>query len=222
VIIFLDTQVSFFFIFIFIFLLHKFVSDNLKKIFEKKMLSKLALFFFIFSVISARSIVDLILEEPELGEAKKWGQKTGLIENMDISQYGSEISLIIPSNTALRRYETEFPGRKEHLQSDEDDLQTLMLLAATDHAISPEDIKAGLYEDDDSLVSLLSQTASISKEGLLCLSPGSRASCSDEKEPCCAQIDLNKTFKADDGYIFLIERVLHPDELIDKFKSMGI
>lgn len=52
----------------------------------------------------------------------------------------------------------------------------------------------------------------------VCVSDYTRtASCDDPNTlPCCAMIDLDNVIKAEDGYIYLIDSVLMPQEVVDK------
>lgn len=52
----------------------------------------------------------------------------------------------------------------------------------------------------------------------LCVSDYTRALPCDDPDslPCCANVDLRHPLEAENGYIYMIDRVLLPQELIDK------
>ncbi|EPT27437.1 fasciclin domain protein [Toxoplasma gondii TgCatPRC2] len=168
-----------------------------------------------------KSIVDIIKTNPKLSAAREWAEESGILQKVDLSHYGDKVTIVLPSNRAFKELQANHPTWKAQLVSNSEDVETLILFASTDHSVTPEEIKAGKYEDTDSLVSILSEYSSISRSGRLCVSDYTRALPCDDPDslPCCAKVDLRNVLEAEDGYIYLIDQVLLPQELIDKLED---
>ncbi|PFH32496.1 hypothetical protein BESB_018140 [Besnoitia besnoiti] len=168
-----------------------------------------------------KSIVDIIRTNPKLSAAREWAEESGILHKVDLSHYGDKVTIVLPSNQAFKELEAEHPTWKSQLVRNSEDVETLILFASTDHGVTVEQIKAGKYEEVDSLVSILSEYSSISRRGKLCVSDYTRALPCDDPDslPCCANVDLRHVLEAEDGYIYIIDKVLLPQELIDKLED---
>ncbi|KAL8439879.1 hypothetical protein Efla_000851 [Eimeria flavescens] len=167
---------------------------------------------------SAGSIMDLLRSDDRLYEARSIAEDAGILDDIDPSRFGTQLTLMLPSNEAFDQLNADKPNWRSALINNKQNVETLILFAASDTVVTPASIREGKWEAEGSLVSLLSETASIAKDGYICVTDYTRtASCDDPKSlPCCATIDLDNVLKADDGYIYLIDTVLMPQEVVDK------
>ncbi|KAL8447513.1 hypothetical protein Emed_004301 [Eimeria media] len=167
---------------------------------------------------SAKSIMDILRTDDRLYEARSIAEDAGILDDIDPSRFGTHLTLMLPSNEAFDQLNADKPRWRSELVNNKQNVETLILFAASDTVVTPESIREGKWESEGSITSLLSETASIAKDGYVCVSDYTRtASCDDPNSlPCCATIDLDNVLKADDGYIYLIDTVLMPQEVVDK------
>lgn len=170
------------------------------------------------AVCTAKTIMDYLRVDDRLFEAKSIAEDAGILDDIDPSRFGTSLTLLLPTNEAFDKMQVDFPKWRDALINNKQYVETLILFAATDMAVTPTSIRSGKWESEGSLVSLLSETASIASDGYICVSDYTRTkSCDDPKSlPCCAMIDMNNVLKADDGYIYLIDSILMPQEIVDK------
>lgn len=170
------------------------------------------------AVCSAKTIMDYLRTDDRLYEARAIAEDAGILDDIDPSRFGTQLTLILPSNEAFDQLNADRPKWRDALVKNKQNVETLILFAASDMLVTPGSIKSGKWEADGSIVSLLSETANIATDGYVCVSDYTRtASCDDANSlPCCAMMDLNNVMKADDGYIYLIDSVLMPQEVVDK------
>ncbi|OEH76666.1 hypothetical protein cyc_07061 [Cyclospora cayetanensis] len=200
------------------------------------------------ALCSAKSIMDYLRTDDRLYEARLIAEDAGIINDIDPSRFGTQLTLILPSNEAFDQLNVDHPKWRQALVSNKNNVETpsnfktykalidhataneswcvmeaaqcvqLILFAASDMLVTPSSIRSGKWAAEGSIVSLLSETANIATDGYVCVSDYTRtASCEDPNSlPCCAMIDMDNVIKADDGYIYIIDAVMMPQEIVDK------
>lgn len=235
------------------------------------------------AVCGAKTIMDYLRTDERLYEAKTIAEDAGILDDIDPSRFGTQLTLMLPSNEAFDQLNADKPKWRSALVNNKQNVETvsksfyilgcgqlfydhlltsmclqLILFAASDMVVTPSDIRSGKWEAEGSIVSLLSETASIAKDGYVsalwctssrsfttshvkrikhfranlyhastpgcatsfqvCVTDYTRTTSCDDPDslPCCAMADLDNVIKADDGYIYIIDAVLMPQEIVDK------
>ncbi|CDJ61282.1 hypothetical protein, conserved [Eimeria maxima] len=167
---------------------------------------------------NGKTIMDYLRTDDRLYEARAIAEEAGILDDIDPSRFGTQLTLMLPSNEAFDQLNAEHPKWRQALINNKQNVETLILFAASDMVVTPASIRSGKWEAEGSIVSLLSETASIASDGYVCVSDYTRtASCDDpDSLPCCAMVDLDNVIKAEDGYIYLVDAVMMPQEIVDK------
>lgn len=187
---------------------------------SSRILSNILMILVTYQILSVNceNIIDKIRNDPRLSETHVWASESGVLTDFDIGGYAFGISLSLPSNKAIRELRAKHPDWEQKIKNSKENMETLVLFAATDTRITPESIRRGDVADQDSIISLLAHYSSISRNGQLCINDFSRVDSCESYPKCCAQLDLDNAIFADDGIIYLIDSLVLPQEIIDKLR----
>lgn len=152
--------------------------------------------------INALTVRETLLSDPRLSETARFVQKSGALNDFNSSNYGGQITIAVPSNSAWKR---ESQARISFLQkpANKNDLDSLILLSVLDRPYHRKNAVNG----ETSITTLLGVDATIDpqKNELCLLDP------TGNRSYACAKVD-KWDIECSDGVIHIVDSVLYPIE----------
>lgn len=74
---------------------------------------------------AAKSIMDYLRSDSRLSEARSVLEEAGMLESIDPSRFGSELTIILPSNEALDEFFANYPRARENLIRKKKNVETV-------------------------------------------------------------------------------------------------
>lgn len=79
------------------------------------------------AVCSAKTIMDYIRNDDRLFEARAIAEDAGILEDIDPSRFGTQITLILPSNEAFDQLNADHPKWRAELASHKQHVETVSI-----------------------------------------------------------------------------------------------
>eukprot|EP00922_Rhytidocystis_sp_ex-Travisia-forbesii_P010576 GHVS01015488.1.p1 GENE.GHVS01015488.1~~GHVS01015488.1.p1 ORF type:complete len:177 (+),score=37.15 GHVS01015488.1:135-665(+) len=153
---------------------------------------------------------DVIRERPGMEESSAFMERSTVLSDIDANQYGSELTMLLPSNDAWQEIGEE---RREYLRNPDngEDLETLLLFSTTDMALRRDDVVDGM-----TLVSLLGVESQVDRtNNRICV-----LNWSGVPHQCANVVEWD--VETDEGVIHVMDKAMMPEELEERFVEMGI
>lgn len=76
-------------------------------------------------VCSAKTIMDFLRTDDRLFEARAIAEDAGILDDIDPSRFGTQLTLILPSNEAFDQFNADHPKWRNALVKDKQNVETV-------------------------------------------------------------------------------------------------